>query len=137
MNNVVPIKSLQCKDCGMVKSEIELVRYGVRRRECNDCHRKRKSDEQRSRVYGIVVFDFHRWYAEQLARQNGICAMDGCGKRVEMERYGRFQPDHNHTTGKLRGLLCMKCNIHLGVYEKNKSTYEAYLKKYDNAKRGR
>ena len=27
--------------------------------------------------------------------------------------------DHNHTTGKLRGLLCDKCNTGLGMYKEN------------------
>ena len=57
--------------------------------------------------------------------------MGGCGKPVALERYGKLQPDHNHTTGKLRALLCMKCNIQLGVYEKNKAVFEAYLAEYD------
>ena len=120
-----------CKVCGSRKSYAEFILYGVHRNECNTCHKERKVREQRRGKYGIVHEDFDRWYAEQLERQNGICAMDGCGRPVELERYGKFQPDHNHMTGKLRGLLCMKCNIHLGVYEKNKAAYEAYLEKYD------
>lgn len=122
----------KCTGCEEWKPEVEFRKYNVRRYECGACHQVRKSSEQRTRK-GIVHENFDKWYANQLAMQNGICAMDGCGRPVELERYGRFQPDHNHTTGKLRALLCMKCNIHLGVYEKNKVRYEAYLEKYDGA----
>jgi hypothetical protein len=37
------------------------------------------------------------------------------------------QADHDHKTGKYRGLLCVPCNNGLGVYENNKESFEKYL----------
>jgi hypothetical protein len=57
-----------------------------------------------------------------------------CGKELK-ERY-RFG-DHNHITGKLRGILCPKHNQMLGAIEELKrnptlaESFEAYLKKYE------
>ncbi len=38
------------------------------------------------------------------------------------------QVDHDHNTGKYRGILCIPCNNGLGVYEKKKDLFEKYLK---------
>ena len=48
-------------------------------------------------------------------QQNGVCAI--CGKPETKVQYGKIQPltvDHNHETGKVRGLLCFNCNIAIG-----------------------
>jgi hypothetical protein len=37
--------------------------------------------------------------------------------------------DHDHTTGKFRGLLCQICNRQLGWYENNKEKINKYLDK--------
>ena len=37
--------------------------------------------------------------------------------------------DHDHTTGKFRGLLCQICNRQLGWYENNKENIQKYLDK--------
>jgi hypothetical protein len=36
-------------------------------------------------------------------------------------------PDHDHSTGEMRGWICRLCNIHLGLYEKNKERFDRYL----------
>jgi hypothetical protein len=41
--------------------------------------------------------------------------------------------DHNHTTGKVRGLLCSSCNGALGLFKDNPEVVAAallYLKDY-------
>jgi hypothetical protein len=56
-------------------------------------------------------------------KQQGSCAI--CGKHIAMytERGGDQlqvgRVDHCHSSGKIRGLLCNKCNIGLGHFEDN------------------
>jgi hypothetical protein len=50
-------------------------------------------------------------YAAMLAAQNGVCA--ACGKpETGRNQYGpvSLAVDHDHVTGKVRALLCMRCN---------------------------
>ncbi len=53
------------------------------------------------RLYGITIEE----YEEQLARQNGGCAI--CGK---LPGTRRLHVDHDHKTGDLLGILCWWCN---------------------------
>ena len=48
-----------------------------------------------------------------LANQNGKCAI--CATTEHRGR-GNFYVDHDHSTGKIRGLLCNPCNIALGMF---------------------
>lgn len=43
-----------------------------------------------------------------LAGQSGVCAI--CFEAVSE----RLNVDHDHSTGKVRGLLCRRCNLLLG-----------------------
>lgn len=60
-----------------------------------------------NRTFGISVED----YNNRLVAQNGVCKV--CGKVNEDGR--RLHVDHNHKTGIVRGLLCGKCNLAIGL----------------------
>lgn len=51
-----------------------------------------------------------------LVAQGGACAI--CGTAKPGGR-GQFHTDHDHETGKVRGLLCTRCNVGLGMFEEN------------------
>lgn len=74
-------------------------------------------------------------YLELLHKQGGVCAV--CGKLESMELHGKVAAlavDHNHETGKVRGLLCSQCNKGLGGLGDSIELLEkaiAYLKQYD------
>lgn len=55
-------------------------------------------------------------YDKLLEKQNNKCKI--CGTKIPGGR-GRFHIDHNHSTGKIRGLLCMNCNRMLGHAKDN------------------
>lgn len=60
---------------------------------------------------------------------NGVCGI--CGRRRGIRNHAL---DHCHTTGKLRGILCHKCNVGLGYFNDDpKLLAQAieYLKKYN------
>lgn len=61
--------------------------------------------------YGITLKD----YDELLQKQNGKCAI--CQQiEIKKNQHGlvSLAVDHDHKTGKVRGLLCSKCNCLLG-----------------------
>ena len=68
----------------------------------------RAHDARVQRVYGLRPGE----YAEMYEAQDGRCAI--CmNKSITL----RLAVDHNHTTGKVRALLCRRCNRALGLVE--------------------
>lgn len=62
------------------------------------------------RQYGITLDEYNR----MLIDQGGCCAI--CGAREGRSKAGgvRLHVDHDHATGKARGLLCGTCNRGIG-----------------------
>lgn len=53
-------------------------------------------------------------YVGRLAQQNNRCAI--C-RKSQSKLKKSLAVDHNHATGKVRGLLCLKCNRLIGTFE--------------------
>ena len=65
--------------------------------------------------YGLDVEE----YDTMLMEQHGVCAI--CGEPESQSRHGKILAlavDHDHTTGKIRGLLCSRCNLMVGLMER-------------------
>lgn len=72
----------------------------------------RKYDRNKSlKRHGITADD----YEAMLNQQGGVCAI--C-KRVPQGKHG-FHLDHDHETGRIRGILCRCCNTALGHFQDN------------------
>lgn len=74
--------------------------------------------EQNARRYGLSPDDYHR----MLEAHKGLCAV--CRKpETAKSRDGgvtrRLCIDHEHGTGRVRGLLCVACNHFLGLVDKH------------------
>ncbi len=66
--------------------------------------------------YGITLLE----YEEMLEMQGGVCAVCGEAETVTTKLGGArlLSVDHCHETGRIRGLLCLRCNAVLGMLEK-------------------
>lgn len=62
------------------------------------------------RRYGVSL----EQYDSMLQEQNGKCAI--CKTEEPWQRSERFAIDHDHLTGKVRGLLCHNCNKGIGLF---------------------
>jgi hypothetical protein len=124
--------SNKCKDC---VSAYNKLRHSKRTREELDLiNAKRranrntwKTDRKKhfKRAYGITVED----YETMLANQNGVCKI--CNRPCKSGK--SLAVDHCHETGKVRGLLCAKCNTNLGrieAYLRDPKPWDDYLKSY-------
>jgi hypothetical protein len=87
----------------------ELNRLSVQRwRERNPDRVKANQAAQRT-SYGLTLEELDAmWQA-----QSGRCAICGVPERTTR----RLAIDHDHTTGAVRGLLCQRCNMALGMFE--------------------
>jgi len=84
----------------------EQKRLIARRAYHNNKHKHNYNEKSRRLRYGLSQAE----YDLMIEKQNGFCAM--CNKSVSI-----LHIDHNHATGKIRGLLCRKCNVTLGYVE--------------------
>lgn len=77
------------------------------------------------KLYGLTLEDYNAMVCDQ----NGCCAICGI-HQLEVEQ--KLHVDHNHKTGKVRGLLCPKCNLRLEPIEDIafKIAAEEYLKNF-------
>jgi len=88
-------------------------KYNARVRENHFKNRDRVSAQRMKRKYGITLEGFNA----MLGAQSGSCAVCQIaplpGKKLVV--------DHNHKTGKIRGLLCYQCNSAVGLCKDNPS----------------
>jgi hypothetical protein len=64
--------------------------------------------------YGLEPEQFRAMWI----RQSGMCAMPGCLAVLGMFGASGHHVDHDHETGEVRGLLCHRCNVGLGWWER-------------------
>jgi len=82
-------------------------------------------------TYGITP----EQYDILLESQSGVCAI--CGKpetRVLKGKVCELAVDHDHVTGRVRGLLCVKCNLGIGSFNDSRKLFAraaAYLKRHE------
>ena len=96
-------------------------------KKTRDYYQKRNPDHRRDtylkKMYGIGIKEYY----EMLELQEGKCAI--CQSTdTGSKRFRYFSVDHDHNTGKIRGLLCKKCNIALGEMRDNPDiVYNAWM----------
>ena len=111
----------ECKSCNSAKvkawvaslSQARLNTYrAYHQRYCkeNPISWESKKDTRFRKNYGRSLAE----YNALLEKQDFRCAI--CKKHVS-EFSKALHNDHNHATGKVRGLLCHRCNLRLGHLE--------------------
>lgn len=108
------------------------ARAAYHRRKARDpvAHRRKITAYHLQTKYGITLDDFDA----MCCKQNNRCAL--C--HGPMEFGGRLRPDravidHDHSTGKVRGLLHSRCNMLLGAARERPALLRQaarYLRKY-------
>jgi hypothetical protein len=122
----------ECRVCGEKKNLLDGY-YRTRKNvslkssysyECKECTVKRVCENHRKdptleknrhlkRQYGITFAEFDK----MLTEQKNSCAI--CKTTRAGGKHNSFVVDHDHKTGKVRGLLCKSCNIALGEVKDN------------------
>jgi hypothetical protein len=81
--------------------------------------------------FGLTLAD----YGRMVIAQGNKCAICKC-EETQKGRGGGIKAlavDHDHVTGKVRGLLCAHCNASMGMLKENRDTLLSmirYLDKY-------
>jgi hypothetical protein len=102
-----------------------------RERVCESTTAWRKANREwdtlnvRLRLYGLTLDQYHSLYE----RQDFGCAICGdCDKKLVI--------DHCHQTGRVRGLLCTRCNVGLGIFGESVAQIKksiGYIEKHQGA----
>jgi hypothetical protein len=114
-----------CKPCQVAQTE-RWRKDPKNKRTVRGIAWKSKIKEQ----YGLT----EEAYLKLLEWSEGGCAI--CGERPHLEHrwHKRLAVDHNHATGKVRGLLCANCNLGLGKFKDDKRLLRvaiAYLEYFE------
>ncbi len=105
-------EDIQCTVCKAYKIDSEFYKKdstGRRDCKCKAC----RIISTREHTLGVTQDDYLRMHKEQ----SGRCGI--CHSRLRSRRYKAFAVDHDHKTGRIRGLLCTKCNTGLGLFKDN------------------
>jgi hypothetical protein len=107
-------RNRRCKECRNARNREHVAKDPARRRQSMD--RWRQANPQRYiaaqrayklRSYGLTV----EQYEAMLQRQGEVCAVCGEGEVGGWD----LAVDHDHRTGHVRGLLCRRCNVGIGL----------------------
>lgn len=145
---------MKCCRCKNDKPETEFYPHKTNMRgyqwECKLCRAKMQREYQKRRKEHVRVYakEYYRTHPEQHRRYSRKKLLQKYG--LTLERYNEMleaqkggcaickipikKPDidHDHKTGRTRGLLCNRCNLMLGVIENKRfhKNAEVYLEKY-------
>lgn len=114
VNSEVKLKKAASGRAWKKKNKDKCATYRRKHAEAHRSELTAKAREKRlSEKYNLTV----KQYEEMLDKQNGRCAIcltefvDGGSRRRELPNV-----DHCHDTGKVRGILCNRCNVGIGTF---------------------
>jgi biotin operon repressor len=109
-----------CGQCKIEKSINEFCRHNTTydglQPACRRCGQEHSRGKRLLTKFGITEDE----YAAMERTQKEVCAI--CGQPETRLKFGKptkLAVDHNHKTGKVRELLCFRCNVVIGRIEEN------------------
>lgn len=121
---------IECYNCDKMLPEdhfeLDLTRKDQFAKYCKKCIKedlitKKIKDKRRwydfKRKYGVTKRIYNIW----LKRQKGLCKICGIIPK-------KMCIDHNHETGEIRGLLCVTCNIIIGLAKEDTKVLKKMIK---------
>jgi hypothetical protein len=100
----------QCKACVSIANRKWRAANPEKKKAQNRSHNPSRDYYRYGvRKYGLT----EQTYEQMLLAQCGLCAI--CSQPCER----RLSVDHDHDTGRVRGLLCSGCNLGLGNFRDN------------------
>lgn len=107
----------QCKICIKEKNKVYALKYKVQKSNYQKQYyvnnknilNKNRHNYDLKRTYNITL----EQKEQMLSNQNYKCKC--CKKDLTQLNSKRIHIDHNHTTGKVRGILCQTCNLAFGL----------------------
>lgn len=100
----------RCKPCN--RTHVQEIAVRQKQQMGKAEYRKLRRKWELPHYYGITA----EQYTSLVEQQNNQCAI--CGKNPETY----LAVDHCHRTGKIRGLLCRRCNSAIGLFDENQTT---------------
>ena len=113
-----------CKNCTVAENLDHYHNKGGKEKQ------KQRSFKNNLKKYGITP----EIYQQLFKKQEGKCAICSSSEVSVARRSYNLFVDHDHATGKVRGLLCHHCNAGLGHYRDNTATLQKAIE-YLNANR--
>ena len=111
--NRLHVRGRQCRECHSLNEKkyreknLEIVKERVRKWQSDNPHYRLK--RKYNITYNELEFLYHK--------QNGRCAI--CHQEIALKGGRYTHIDHDHISGKVRGILCRNCNIILGIIKED------------------
>ena len=116
-----------CRPCSNARRKVYYGKSKEKLLSITRAHYRKNADKLKyyaweralKREYGITPAE----YNEKLEEQDGVCAI--CNQPQILNR--RLSVDHEHETGKVRGLLCLNCNSALALFRESTDRMHAAI----------
>lgn len=119
-----PSPMIACTKCGAEREQDKLRRDALRKHGnadwCRACYRRHASSIRNSRVDPATRKRWNRFIRYRIRPEelNAMLAAQGQQCAICEVAFGeRFDVDHCHASGKVRGILCHPCNVKLAHVE--------------------
>lgn len=100
------------------------LEYKEERKFYRDVHKRDKREYDLQTNYGVGI----EWVENQYKKVGGKCPLCNNAMKLGGVSKGAAFVDHDHKTGKVRGLICFSCNHLLGYAYDNITTLERVIK---------